>query len=81
MSPETTENRNVGESKPVRHGWESERDTERAKVNVRWFATLALYGVMLYLRRHDPVIRANVTARFMWEILGAAVIMTALEAA
>lgn len=60
-------------------GWENELDTERAKVAVRWFAIALLFGVMLYIRRHDAVIASNVSLTLMLQILTAAVGMTVLE--
>jgi hypothetical protein len=66
---------------PVRlDGWESERDTERAKVNVRWFAILLLFLLLQWIRSHDAEAAARVSERLAYGIAGAAVLMTALEA-
>lgn len=62
-------------------GWENERDTERAKVHVRWFAIVALLGVLFYIRRHDPAVAQQISDRLAYGIAGAAFLMTALEAA
>src|SRR5262245_27272237 len=65
---------------PALSGWESERDTERAKVNVRWFAIALLLAVLLWMRRHDPVIRAQVSPTLAWGLAVLALLGTALEA-
>jgi hypothetical protein len=65
---------------PASSGWESERDTERAKVNVRWFAIALLLAVLLWMRRHDPVIRAQVSPALAWGLALAALAGTTLEA-
>jgi hypothetical protein len=59
---------------------DSERDTERAKVNVRWFAITLLLGMLFWMRRHDHEVAASVTLRLAFSIAAAAVLMTAVEA-
>src|SRR5262249_33548291 len=60
-------------------GWESERDTERAKVSARWFAIAILYLAIEWIRRHDPKVQLpNVV---LYSLVGAAIAMTALETA
>jgi hypothetical protein len=68
-------------SPPVAYGWESERDTERAKVNVRWFAIAILFAVAEWIRRHDPLVRAQLTDGILYGCTIAALLMTAVEAA
>ncbi len=62
----------------VYSGWESERDTERSKVNARWFAIVLLFAALLWIRRHDPTVQ--MPNAVLYGIAGAAVAMTALEA-
>ena len=64
----------------VTGGWENERDTERAKVSVRWLAIAVLLGVLLWIRRHDSDVAARVSPALAWGIALAAVLMTAIEA-
>ena len=64
----------------VIEGWESERDSERAKVTARWFAIVILLGAMFWIRRHDPVVAAHVTRLTAWELALAGTLMTAAEA-
>jgi len=64
----------------VTGGWESDRDTERAKLNVRWFAIVLLLGLLLWIRRHDTSVSARVSPALAGGIAIAAVVMTALEA-
>ena len=61
-------------------GWESERDTERAKVNVRWFAILLLLAILLWIRRHDRDVAASVSPTLALVIAVGAVLMTVAEA-
>ncbi|HLV79426.1 MAG TPA: hypothetical protein VKT32_04060 [Chthonomonadaceae bacterium] len=62
-------------------GWESERDTERAKVNARWFAIALLFGVLQWIRRHTLVYAGiPMSDALAYGIAGAALAMTALEA-
>ncbi len=61
-------------------GWENERDTERAKVNVRWFAILILLGVLEWVRRHDVRTAAAISNTSSIMIAIAAFGMTAVEA-
>jgi hypothetical protein len=61
-------------------GWESERDTERAKVNVRWFAILLLLAMLLWIRRHDREVAASVSPTLAFVIAAGAILMTAAEA-
>lgn len=65
---------------PETTGWETERDTERAKVNARWFAIVFLYFALYYIRRHDPTAAENVVPRLIDLLAGAAIAMTAVEA-
>src|SRR5581483_2979601 len=60
-------------------GWESERDTERAKVSARWFAIAILYIAIEWIRRHDP--KVPLPNALLYGLVGAAIAMTALEAA
>jgi hypothetical protein len=61
-------------------GWESERDTERAKTNVRWFAIALLLVMLLWIRRHDRAVASAVSPLLALGIALAAVLMTAAEA-
>ena len=76
----------MGDSTPtttprdVIEGWESERDSERAKVTARWFAIVVLLGALFWIRRHDPVVAAHVSRLTAWELALAGVLMTAAEA-
>ena len=76
----------MGDSTPtippgdVIEGWESERDSERAKVTARWFAIVVLLGALFWIRRHDPVVAAHVPRLVAWELALAATLMTAAEA-
>jgi hypothetical protein len=76
----------MGDSTPttpprdVIEGWESERDSERAKVTARWFAIVVLLGALFWIRRHDPVVNAHVSRLTAWELALAATLMTAAEA-
>ncbi len=63
----------------VHEGWESERDTERAKVNARWFAIPLLLGALLWIRHHDPTV--HMSNAIVYSLAIASVAMTALEAA
>ena len=66
---------------PVVTGWESERDTERAKVNARWFAIVLLFGVLQWIRRHAHSYGAvPMSDALAYGITGAAFAMTTLEA-
>lgn len=67
-------------SSDVIEGWESERDSERAKVTARWFAILVLLVALFWIRRHDPVVNAQVSRLTAWELALAAVLMTTAEA-
>ena len=64
----------------VIEGWESERDSERAKVTARWFAIVLLLGAMFWIRRHDPAVAAHVSRLTAWELALAGTLMTAAEA-
>jgi hypothetical protein len=76
----------MGDSTPttppddVIEGWESERDSERAKVTARWFAIVVLLGAMFWIRKHDPVVAAHVSSLTAWELALAGTVMTAAEA-
>ncbi len=76
----------MGDSTPttpprdVIEGWESERDSERAKVTARWFAIAVLLGAMFWIRRHDPAVAAHVSRLTAWELALAGTLMTAAEA-
>ncbi len=61
----------------IQDGWESERATERAKVNARWFAIALLFGALLWIRRAPG---AHVPNSIAYGITGAALLMTAAEA-
>jgi hypothetical protein len=61
----------------VADGWESERATERAKLNVRWFAILLLFGALLWVRRTPGL---HVSDTVACGIAGAALLMAAAEA-
>jgi hypothetical protein len=61
-------------------GWESECDTERAKINVRWLAIVLLLGVLLWIRRHDTAVAIRVPPALAWTIAVAALLMTSAEA-
>ncbi|HZT42049.1 MAG TPA: hypothetical protein VFA07_07655 [Chthonomonadaceae bacterium] len=66
---------------PVVSGWESERDTERAKVNARWIAIVLLFGVLQWIRRHTHSYGAiPMSDALAYGITGAALAMTTLEA-
>ncbi len=65
--------------KPVADGWESERDTERAKVNVRWFAVILLFGALMWIRRQG-IPSIEMPAIVAYGVAGAALLMTAAEA-
>lgn len=54
----------------VQTGWESERDTERAKVNARWFAVAILFGALLWIRSHNAEVAANLSPLTVWILLG-----------
>ena len=58
-------------------GWESERDTERAKVTTRWFAILLLLSAVFWLRRSDP--NVHITLHILGIITIGALLMTLLE--
>ncbi len=64
----------------VIEGWESERDSERAKVTARWFAIVVLLIALFWIRQHDPMVAAHVSRLSAWELAFAAVVMTAAEA-
>lgn len=66
-------------AKPVADGWESERDTERAKVNVRWFAIVLLFGALMWIRRQG-IASIEMPAAVAYGVAGAALLMTAAEA-
>ena len=76
----------MGDSTPttppsdVIEGWESERDSERAKVTARWFAIVVLLGALFWIRGHDPIVAAHVPRLTAWELAVAATLMTAAEA-
>ena len=67
------------ESKPDTDGWENERDTERAKVNARWFAIGLLLLVVLWIRRTDATVQIPNTTLF--SMAAVAIGTTLLEAA
>jgi hypothetical protein len=79
--PSAASDRDAPPNPPVTYGWESERDTERSKVNARWFATLILFAVAEWIRRHDPMVEAQLTNRILYSCTVAAFLMTAIEAA
>ncbi|HLK56149.1 MAG TPA: hypothetical protein VKU00_06280 [Chthonomonadaceae bacterium] len=62
----------------IRAGWESERDTERSKVTVRWFAIALLFAAILWVRHEDPDV--HLSNRVLLALVGGALAMTALEA-
>ncbi len=62
-------------------GWESELTTERAKATVRWFAIPLLFAISVWMRRHDPVVKASFTESVLWISLAVAVIFTGIESA
>ncbi len=59
-------------------GWESERDTERAKINVRGMAIALLLGALLWIRAHAQAIQMSNAA--IAGLAGAAALMTVAEA-
>lgn len=62
-------------------GWENERDTERAKVNARWFAIVVLFVALQWIRRHTTAYAGvHMSDRLAYGITAAALIMTTLEA-
>ena len=66
---------------PVIYGWESERDTERSKINVRWLSIVILFSVAQWIRRHDPLVHAQLTDTILYGCTLAAILMTAVETA
>ena len=62
---------------PVYEGWESERDTERAKITIRVMAIVILLGTAFWLRGHDGTLAVSVRVLLMLAV-GAGV-MTLLE--
>lgn len=60
-------------------GWESERDTERSKASVRWFAIFILLAALFWIRRHDAQVHERVTPVLAYSIAIAAILMTGLE--
>jgi len=76
----------MGDSTPttpegdVMEGWESERDSERAKVTARWFAIVVLLSALFWIRGHDPIVAAHVSRLTAWELALAGVLMTLAEA-
>lgn len=76
----------MGDSTPttplgdVMEGWESERDSERAKVTARWFAIVVLLAALFWIRGHDPVVAAHVSRLTAWELALAGTLMTLAEA-
>ncbi len=65
-------------SEPI-NGWENERDTERAKVNVRWFAIIILLAVLEWIRRHDDSVAKEISNTVAYGIAAAAFGMTIIE--
>ena len=63
---------------PVMDGWESECDTERAKINIRGMAIVLLLGALLWIRAHVAVVRMS--NRAVLGLAAAAVVMTVIEA-
>ena len=63
----------------VAEGWESERDTERAKINIRGMAIILLLCAALWIRAQSP--RVHLSNAALAGIVGAAILMTVLEAA
>jgi hypothetical protein len=59
--------------------WENERDTERAKLTIRWVALVVLLGVAQYIRLHDPEIAAQLTPRRVAAILAGVVLLITAE--
>jgi hypothetical protein len=78
MSVRPPESQQPNTTPVVSEGWESERDTERAKVTARWFAILLLLGALLWIRHQDT--RVTITNQVAFGIAGAAIAMTAIEA-
>ena len=62
----------------MRAGWESERETERSKVTVRWFAIALLFAAIVWVRHEDPNVKLSNT--LLLTLVGGALLMTALEA-
>lgn len=59
-------------------GWESERDTERAKISVRGMAIALLLGALLWIRAHTQAVQISNAA--IAGLAGTAALMTVAEA-
>ena len=66
---------------PASKGWESELTTERAKTTVRWFAIPLLFVVSVWMRRHDPVVKASFTESVLWISIAVALLFASIESA
>lgn len=62
-------------------GWERERDTERAKAYIRWFAIPILFGMMLHIRSHDAQVLARTPTSLVYGLVIAGIVLAALETA
>jgi hypothetical protein len=77
MTTETTAS-TPAELDLVTEGWENERDTERAKINIRGMAIVLLLCAALWIRAQSP--RVHLSNMALAGIVGAAALMTVLEA-
>lgn len=67
-------------SAPFVDGWESERETEQAKVPVRWFAVFVLFCAVEWMRYRVPDLGHQISGNTVLFLVASAVLMTALEA-
>ncbi len=75
---DTEPKNNTGNSPIVQEGWESERDTERAKISIRVMAIFILLGTAFWLRGHAN--GTAITNRILFGLAVGAALMTLAEA-
>lgn len=75
---ETRLQTNVEAALPSQEGWESERDTERAKISIRVMAIVILLATAFWLRRNDA--QTTISNTLLLGLALSAIVMTVAEA-